>query len=437
VGLVCLGVMILATVAGLAPLAVRAQIGVPGPCIVTGQRQVMPAEVPLGYSAQVTMSVSFGCPAASIDRRHVALALDASAATAGAANKLQRDAARVLAGHMAFPGAVDRQAGIVAYDAAATTLCQLTSNEQRLRTCISNVMLGAGGAAPEAGLREALNVLSRGRPRWPGPGEIGEVMILFSARPIATTCDAVLSAAAQVKGQRVLVISIAVGPDADEDCLSQASSSPRFFFHINNPSDIVRLMLGLRDVLGDSDVAQLSVTEALPPALQVEPETVYPLASVYRSRRIQWDHGLLPRGTYTMTYQITPLTIGEHVLGRQSRGELIDQQGQTWVFTFPEARIRAIAVPGLATPTPFPTRTPAAPSMADLAVCPGLTSRVPEALVVEALANPKRVGKFGETCRPLEAPGPLNPLKTWLRLNNQDKPYDPVFNGLVFGCTCH
>jgi hypothetical protein len=140
--------------------------------------------------------------------------------------------------------------------------------------------------------------------------------------------------------------------------------------------------------------------------------------------------GLLPNGTHTMTYQVTrsqPVSI----LGRQARGEL-RTNGSNLGFNFP-------AHPGDRRPrSTEPAVQPDArvPSVTDLVACPGLTSRVPEALVVAALANPKRIRHFGETCRPVEAPGPTNPLKTWLRLENQDKPYDPVFNGLVFGCIC-
>ena len=68
--------------------------------------------------------------------------------------------------------------------------------------------------------------------------------------------------------------------------------------------------------------------------------------------------------------------------------------------------------------------------------CPGLTALVPAQAIADALANPARVGGWGQPCNPSLPPGPHNPTRTTLGLRTVGKPYHPVFNGLVFKCGC-
>lgn len=98
------------------------------------------------------------------------------------------------------------------------------------------------------------------------------------------------------------------------------------------------------------------------------------------------------------------------------------------------------ATPGGRTPTPSPTATPPAPTPAPATsspqISPGLAGKVPPSVISQALAQPNRVGGWGEPMNPNKPVGPDNPLRTCLTLRNPNQPYHPIFNGLVFKAHC-
>jgi hypothetical protein len=68
--------------------------------------------------------------------------------------------------------------------------------------------------------------------------------------------------------------------------------------------------------------------------------------------------------------------------------------------------------------------------------CLRLVGRVPDAAVQAALANPARVLGWLERCNPAVPASPLNGLRHNLSLRNPAVPYHPIFNHLVFRCSC-
>ncbi|MFI0608036.1 MAG: kelch repeat-containing protein [Anaerolineae bacterium] len=86
------------------------------------------------------------------------------------------------------------------------------------------------------------------------------------------------------------------------------------------------------------------------------------------------------------------------------------------------------------TPTPEPTRVPidvGAPK-----ICSGLLGKVPTAIITNAMANPQDIGGFGEPANPALPPGPINPPKTYLGLQNTGVPFHPLFNSVIFKSAC-
>lgn len=86
------------------------------------------------------------------------------------------------------------------------------------------------------------------------------------------------------------------------------------------------------------------------------------------------------------------------------------------------------------TPTPEPTRVPidvGAPK-----VCSGLLGKVPVAIINNAMTNPEDIGGFGEPGNPALPPGPINPPKTYLGLQNTGVPFHPLFNSVIFKSAC-
>jgi hypothetical protein len=112
------------------------------------------------------------------------------------------------------------------------------------------------------------------------------------------------------------------------------------------------------------------------------------------------------------------------------------------------------AVPPTATATvsPTPSRTAAVPTVtltataspsppptheADAAqACEFILNRVPAAAISFALANPEQVSGWQELRNPSAPPGPSNPRRTQLSLQNISAPFHRQFNPLVYKAGC-
>jgi hypothetical protein len=86
--------------------------------------------------------------------------------------------------------------------------------------------------------------------------------------------------------------------------------------------------------------------------------------------------------------------------------------------------------------TPNPTNQPPPTVAPDADVCAFILSRVPSAIINNALANPDTVYGWGQLCYPNRPTGPTNGLRDKLSLRNPSAPYHPVFNGVVWKCGC-
>lgn len=88
--------------------------------------------------------------------------------------------------------------------------------------------------------------------------------------------------------------------------------------------------------------------------------------------------------------------------------------------------------PPTVTPRPAPTSViPLEPKACDF-----IDGRVPAAVIANALANPTRIGGFGEPANPSIPPGITNPPRIWLTLRNPAVPYDTLFNSLAYRAGC-
>ncbi len=96
--------------------------------------------------------------------------------------------------------------------------------------------------------------------------------------------------------------------------------------------------------------------------------------------------------------------------------------------------IHALDCRAAPTPTPEPTRPSTNPGQPK--VCDYLGRRVPAAVINDAIANADNVRGFGEPLNPGLPPGPSNPLKTYLALQNEAIPYHPLFNGVIYKAGC-
>lgn len=96
--------------------------------------------------------------------------------------------------------------------------------------------------------------------------------------------------------------------------------------------------------------------------------------------------------------------------------------------------VNALACRTAPTPTPEPTRVPV--NVGAPKVCDGLRGKVPSAIINNAITNPMDISGFGEPANPALPPGPLNPPKTYLGLQNTGVPFHPLFNSVIFKPAC-
>lgn len=83
-------------------------------------------------------------------------------------------------------------------------------------------------------------------------------------------------------------------------------------------------------------------------------------------------------------------------------------------------------------PTVGPTATfPSSPE-----ICESIKSRVPSAVVGDAVAAPDKIGGYKMPCNPNLPVSPNNPLRHYLGLRNPNNVYHPIFNSLVWKCSC-
>ncbi len=451
------GLLATAAVLALAPAipGASAQGASPSPCTVASQMGAMPDVVPLGYSTRVTMSLRADCPvtATVVVPLHLVLVLDGSGSMAGERTTVLKAAARQFVADLDLDHHPLRQIGVVDYSSRPTTLCQLTNDSGRLNACI-NKLGTSGGTAIDLGIREALKVLTRGRPS--GRTEVHQIMVVLCDGGNNSGCNPVLQSAGQAKGQKVLMIAIAVGLDSDRDCLRQVATSPRYYYEADRNQDLPAVfsdLAALVERVEADNLGQITVHNLLPPNMRYVADTVAPDPVASDPTYLDWRFPLSPgMTTADISLWVTPLELGEHPLSAVAEGALRDGLGQQKAFSFPIPKVRVVDNAGVPTPTPFPTRTPT-PTVTPTITptpkpvtptpvpplprqCPGLDRLVPRQAIDDALANPGRVGGWGQRCNPGLPPGPFNALRTTLGLTAPSKPYHPLFNGVEYKCGC-
>jgi hypothetical protein len=103
-------------------------------------------------------------------------------------------------------------------------------------------------------------------------------------------------------------------------------------------------------------------------------------------------------------------------------------------FPTPTTPPTATARPSPATPSPGPSVT-ATPDE-DGRACDFIRTRVPPAVVSHALANRERIQGWNQLANPNAPPGPANPPRRWLSLQNINRPFHPFYNTVVYKAGC-
>jgi uncharacterized protein YegL len=328
-------------------------------CVAEYTKAAGPDLVLLGETVDITLTVKATCFARGISL-HVVLVLDGSNSMAGQPSRAMKSAAERLVRRLDMETYPSTQVGIVEFDSVAGTRCRLTNDTDRALGCVDRVQ-ASGGTAIDRGIQEGWKVLRQGRSGL-DMDRITEVMVLFSDGRNDAGCGPVLNAARKVRGQGVLTIAVCVGADCDEACMRQVASSPRYYFRVENVSDLWSIFDQIRDRPINVAVRLLEVKDVLPANMAYVPDSAVP-AQAEPAQPVDyllWRDTYVPREGVTYTFRVRPLQAGRWPSNLNATGRMVDNRGRvtTWTFDSPWVTVlRPDALPTLPTYTPRPTRT--------------------------------------------------------------------------------
>jgi hypothetical protein len=151
----------------------------PSDCIVNVQHDAFPPVLLIGEDVSIQLNVRATCSVSA--PLHIVLVVDASAALAGTLEGEKERAIKGFIEKLDMPNKPSIRVGVVQFKTAGRTICQLTNDEGRAKSCV-NKMGSSGGRRINAGIEEGLEVLRKGR-TMPGDQHINEVMIVIAAGP--------------------------------------------------------------------------------------------------------------------------------------------------------------------------------------------------------------------------------------------------------------
>lgn len=425
------------------------------PCTVNATLSADPQPLPLGYASMLTVDLRAACPAQAAAPVHIVLVIDTSGSMSGNRIRQTQLALKEFVRGLNLPDRPDAMVGVVTFNAVATTLCMLTNDEGRVNACLGKISPN-GGTAIDRGLIEGLKVLSAGRAGMASDTHIREFMVLVSDADASLSCASPAAAAATLRSQGVVLLSVALGATADTVCLSSLALGPAWAYHVDDDLTRLRgLFGGITAVLDDPQAPMFAVRLKPGGTLRYHASPVDPAAQSGGDDGWTW---LLPRGAAPtrITLWAEPLALGLVPAAVIAEGQLLDAEGGVLNFGMAIPNIEAVDAAGLPLATPLPSatavpsrtatptitpgpsptdrpaRTPVVTATAAPQVCPGLAARVPAAVVADALAQPAAVHGWTLPCRfrgfdlPRRNLGLTDPGKAW----------HPLFNGLAFKCGC-
>jgi uncharacterized protein YegL len=316
-------------------------------CEVKAGKLAFPDVMLLGETTSVTLTFSAVC-AGETSPLHLVLVVDASGSMMGDPSQRIRSAVKTIVKGLDLPDNPSTKVGIVEFNDTARTLCRLMNDEGKLMGCAGQVS-AHGGTAIDRGIVEGLKVVAAGRV---GLGEgvtPNEVMVVVSDGANNTGCDPVKSAARRAKGQGVLVITVCVGGGCDAQCMREAASSARYFFQVDDASQLVPIFDRIRTDLTAQALRRLTVVDTIPANMDLVAGTVDPPASLSPDRKtLTWDYQGAPSLGVTLTFQLRPREAGSHPTNLAAVADFVDQENRAGSVAFPVPSVtvfRAVRVP--------------------------------------------------------------------------------------------
>lgn len=353
----------------------------PGTCVANGAKSAE-AEVVAGAPARVQTRLAISCRPVTAPL-HVALVMDGSEAMSGTLkNQIQAQAAELVRA-LRLPANPTTKMAVIEYSDRVRRHSDLTNDEARLLTAVART--GARGKPMiELGLREALALLQAERQAAGAPAELSEVIVLLSNGRNEKGCSAAVTAAAEAKANRILVLAACVSAGCELDCLRQVATAPRYAFVMPdqkaNLIDVLRR--GQRQVA--VTIVDLLLTEELRLPYVLDSGSPAPDWVSDDRLELRWRFGSVSaEEELTVGYSVETMTPGEQEVGVRSRAVFTNSVGWRGEFIFPQPRIRVLPPPETAEPTateeataPVPTPSPSEEPTAPPVLTPGPGTRL-------------------------------------------------------------
>jgi uncharacterized protein YegL len=309
-------------------------------CSVVPAKVAAPAEILLGQTVRVTLTLSADCPpeVAPVD---VLLVIDQS-------NSMANDKKLVNAkgAALAFLDAMDlsvSRVGLVAFNQDAGLRSQLTHEARPIELAINSLI--PGGLTNVSG---AIDLARQELQR--DPRGYGRFMIVLTDGFNTVPADPIPVAAARAKDDGITVITVCAGGNCDPS-LKDAASQERFYFNVADPSELADLYLQLAGEVQANGIAELTIRDQVPANMRYLDGSAVPAAEWDEpSRTLTWRlaGALPPEG---LSYELEPLEVGTHPTNVVASGDFKDRRGLPGSTEFPVPRVRVIG-PGCA-PTPL------------------------------------------------------------------------------------
>jgi len=341
-----------------APAAQRA--GELSPCQPVYNKIASPNVILYGEEVDITFTVKALCAGERFPL-HIVLVLDASGSMQGQKTRQMKVAAGRLVRGLDMKEYPSTKVGVVQFNQQARRLTGLTNNENQVIGAINRV--GAnGGTRIDLGIMEGLRVLMQGRGDV-SRKELTEVMVVLSDGGNNAGCSPVLSAARKARGQGVLLISVCVGNDCDEQCMRQVASAPRYYFRAENAGQLQAVFERIKNRILQINLRKLTVVDTLPDWMEFIPGSADPpqTAPDDPDQWLKWEDVYVPADGVTYAFKVRPLRTGYMPTNAGATGTLVDNKGRTrsWDFQIPWVTVlQPEPLSTAATPPPKPTFTP-------------------------------------------------------------------------------
>lgn len=392
-----------------------AQADGPFGCRLRAEKSVAPPRITLGETVSVTLRVGGTCDAVRRASSDIMLTVDTSGSMAGA----NLDAAKAAA--TAFLDVIDfgfDQVGIVGFSSESRLLAGLTADRARLDPVIAQ-LAAAGGTDIAAGVDEARHVFKNPGHR---PGTTPVIVVMTDGRNNAGGSIAVL-AARLAKNEGARVFTIGFGTDVDAGTLTRMASSPRDYYYAPGREQLVAAYETIaRRVSAEVMFTRLVVSDTLAANMRYVADSGDPRPE-RSDRTLTWDLSFVPPDGATIRFAVEPREVGRWPVSETAFVEGTGPAGDVSQAAFPPAMVEVVA------PVPPPTPPPAC-------VCRNVRQRVPPAVITDAVANPDRFYGWLLPLDPGKPPGPANPPRACLTLQNPTVAYHPQFNTPIWRVGC-